>query len=164
MRTFTKKYLGGNAINEDSYRIDIIVLEKYQSFSTELLRLALLGIAGYGFLVSNVALKVKDGGMHLFTDGFLGPVFLVLGALAFAISALSALAHRYYSSDCLTHFVRLLRLKESENDLLESIDSEEASLDKDLNRCKRYLIMSCLALVVGAFSVAVSFTVVLINS
>ena len=164
MRTLTKKYLGGNELSESSYKIDVIVLEKYQAFSTEILRLSLLGIAGYGFLVANIVLKVNGGDLHLLVSGYLSPLFLILGVFSLALSSLSALAHRFYSSDCLTHFVRLLRLSASEVDCREKIEEEEDSLENDIDRCKSYLLTACCGLVAGAIFVALSFSLVLFNA
>ncbi len=143
---------------------NLIVLEKYQAFSTEILRLSLLGIAGYGFLVANIALKIEDGGLHLLATGFLRPLFLILGVFSLALSSLSALAHRFYSSDCLTHFVRLLRLNNSKIDCSDIIEAEERSLEKDLNRCKLFLLVACCGLFSGAVFVAMSFSLVLFKA
>ena len=159
MRTFVEKYRGGCEIPEDRYKVDVIVLEKYQSFSAELLRLALLGIAVYGFLVSNIVLELKADSISAFGGGYLSPVVLLVGAAAFSVSAVTALAHRFYSSDCLTHFVRILRLRDGEFD--QKLAQEERSLETDLNRCKYFLLISCIALVIGASLVAFSFSLVL---
>lgn len=51
MRTLPEKYLSEIPIEENIYKADLTVLEKYQSFSSELLRLSLLSLAGYGFLI-----------------------------------------------------------------------------------------------------------------
>jgi hypothetical protein len=86
------------------------------------------------------------------------------------VSAATALGHRYFSTDCLTHFVRGLRLSASLAD--ESTDasrkaveativSEEDSLNSDLNKCKWLLIIACLALFIGVASVAWVFAATL---
>ena len=75
MRTLTQKYLGGYPLSEDTFQVDLQVIDKYVSFSTELLMLSLLGIAGYGFLIANIVLKVKTGeGDLAFLSGFIQPM------------------------------------------------------------------------------------------
>ena len=60
MRTLIEKYFGGLELQEDVYIVDLAALDRYQTFSGELLRLALLGIAGYGFLITNIVVKATS--------------------------------------------------------------------------------------------------------
>ncbi|WP_045856529.1 hypothetical protein [Teredinibacter purpureus] len=159
MRTFSEKYLGGSKVHEDRYKIDVIVLEKYMAFSTEILRLALLGIAVYGFLVSNIVLEIGESGLLALNANMSSVVFLFLGPIAFLLSSLAALAHRFYSSDCLAHYVRILRLSEAEGN--EKLKTEKDSLEKDGKRCKNLIIASCIFLVLGTFLAVCSFGIVL---
>lgn len=111
MRTLPEKYLSEIAIPKDVYDIDLVVLDRYQGFSAELLRLALLGLAGYGFLIGNIVFKMqtKDGSLpylNAFIDSW---PLLAIGALSLALAAMMALGHRYFSTDALTHQVRRLR-------------------------------------------------------
>ena len=153
-----------------TYKIDIAVLERYQSFSAELLRLSLLGIAGYGFLIANIVLKVSTNGEYSLLNELTNNKYLLaIGAAALGISAASALGHRYFSTDCLTHFVRLLRLRKTLDDVTDEtrkardkiINHEEKSLDSDLFKCKWLLIFSCASLVIGVTFVAVAFAITL---
>jgi hypothetical protein len=101
------KYL--SSLEESSYKIDLEVVDRYQSFSAELLRLALLGIAGYGFLLSQIVFK--STGATPFLESLKGNTgWLVLGLVALGFAVASALGHRYYSTECITHYARLLRL------------------------------------------------------
>ncbi len=171
MRTLTKKYLGGYEVDDKRYKVDIDVLEKYQSFTTEVLRLSLLGIAGYGFLITNIALKmVKDGDYELLDKLVASPSMLAFGAIALGISAGTALGHRYFSTDCLTHFVRRIRLDNSltknaeqlgREEVEEIIQQEEDSLEKDLSICKWLLIVTAVSLGLGVISVALAFATAL---
>jgi len=173
MRTLTEKYLGGLALAEDIYKVDLAVLDRYQSFSSELLRLSLLGIAGYGFLITNIVFKVTTGaGQLAFFAPFLQARFVLAGgAITLGVSATTALAHRYFSTDCITHYVRRLRQVQSLKDLPDQseewkkamgiIEQEQISLKKDLNRCRWLLLFSSLFLVLGACCVAVTFAATL---
>ncbi len=49
--------LGLMQLPNNTFEHDLAVSNKYQSFSTELLRLSLLGIAAIGFLVANILAK-----------------------------------------------------------------------------------------------------------
>jgi hypothetical protein len=174
MRTLTKKYLGGLAIEEDSYKVDLAVLDRYQAFSSELVRLALLGITGYGFLIANIAIKTEKDGRYTFVPPFPGnKVLLIFGAVALALSAATALGHRYFSTDALAHFVRRVRVSASIKDAPKTaevlaaekvIEHEELSLDQDVNRCRWLLVTSSLSLVAGAACIALAFASILFNS
>ncbi|MDP2824193.1 MAG: hypothetical protein Q8O52_16135 [Sulfuritalea sp.] len=163
MRTLAKKYLGGLPIEENAYKVDLAVLERYQSFSSELLRLSLLGIAGYGFLIANVIFKAGPDNKYIFLERFANSKYLLAaGAIALGISAVAALGHRYFSTDCLTHFVRRVRLSQrmadTENpDDKRTIEHEEESLDADLTRCKWFLEIACISLLIGVACVAFVF-------
>lgn len=171
MRTLRSKYLSDIPIQEDNYKVDFIILEKYQGFSSELLRLSLVCLAIYGFLITNVIFKNTDSqGENTLLPIFLkSEVLFMFGAIVLIFAALFALGHRYFSTDCMTHFIRGFRLrkrlaelkeKQIEIDLAEvnkieqskieqSIKSEEVSFESDLNKCKWLLIASGLFLILG---------------
>ena len=167
MRTLTQAYLGGLEVNENCYKVDLAVLERYQAFSTEVLRLSLLGIAGYGFLISNVIFRVGPGQELKYLQAFSNnKELLAAGAIALGISAATAPGHRYFSTDCLTHFVRRLRLSqyaksttevESLERALDTIVHEEESLAQDLRKCHKLLVLACLSLFVGIWCFAAAF-------
>jgi hypothetical protein len=88
MRTLTEKYLGGLELKEDIYKIDLAVLDRYQSFSSELLRLSLLGLAGYGFLISNTIMTGRRT-----SNVLTAPVFsTIVGGLGCGVCAAIAKA------------------------------------------------------------------------
>lgn len=168
MRTLRDKYLSGIPLDEDYYKVDFAILDKYQMFSSELLRLSLLGLAIFGFFIANVIFKAVDQSTYIFLKPFISnkPLF-ILGAISLLLSALLALGHRYFSTDCMTHFVRRFRLRKrlaeltekdaevtDENSALitrieEQIKGENTSFEKDLSRCKWLLLSSCIILIIG---------------
>ncbi len=174
MRTLTKKYHGGIPLKSDVYEADFAIVDKYQSFSAEILRLSLLGIAGYGFLIANIVLKAPDE--RAFLAEFSKPETvwaLIIGTMALGLSAAAALAHRYYATDCITHFVRSLRAEshkpstskaDSKRNPGEIIRDEQKSLEDDVALCRYFLIASSLFLAVGASCVALSFAFTLYGS
>lgn len=176
MRTLTEKYFGGIPLDPADYEADFAVVDKYQAFSSELLRLSLLGIAGYGFLIANIVLKTApktDG--YVLLSAFSRPdtvAVLMLGAMALGIAAVTALGHRFFATDCVTHYVRRLRAEklltsEPKDDVLREkaekiVANEQVSLENDIDKCRWLLIVSSWSLVVGAFCVALSFALTLL--
>lgn len=82
MRTLRAKYLSDIPIHEDNYKVDFIILDKYQNFSSEILRLSLLGLAIYGFLITDVIFKITNSkALYSFSANkllfFLGAVALI---------------------------------------------------------------------------------------
>jgi len=171
MRTLTEKYLGMMPLDKEEYEADFAVVDKYQSFSAELLRLSLLGIAGYGFLITNIVLKVSSKSQEYVLLGAFceaGTVWaLIIGAIALGIAAATALGHRFFASDCVTHFIRRLRagkrcsaLPEGDpvrDELAQIARHEQLSLKSDVERCRWLLMLSSLFLIIGAACVALSF-------
>src|SRR5688572_27709884 len=91
--------LGLTQIPGGTFEHDLSISDRYQSFSSELLKLALAGIAVFGFLVSNgpwekanvvVGAKLQAG---LGSENF--KIFAIISLLSFGISAACSLAHRY---------------------------------------------------------------------
>lgn len=171
MRTLRTKYLSDIPIDEDNYKVDFLILEKYQNFSSEVLRLSLLGLTIYGFLIVNVIFKITDK-QHNFV--FVAPfnsykIVLFLGAVALILTALSALSHRYFSTDCMTHFIRRFRLRQRLSELEksgkmdepeftkieESIKVEELSFENDLTSCKWLLFASVSLLIIGILLITI---------
>lgn len=174
MRTLRTKYLSNIPIEEDNYKVDFIILEKYQNFSSEILRLSLLGLTIYGFLITNVIFKVADGQKNIFIGLFsANKITLFVGALFLILAALFSLGHRYSSTDCMTHFIRKFRLnkklsklesKENKADLelirikkiRKIIKVENISFEKDLNYCKWFLLLAGSFLILGILLVTIA--------
>jgi len=170
MRTFPAKYFSDLPVSKEVYEIDLAVLERYQLFAEELLRLSLAALAGYGFLIVNVFLNANKivqlgSGIAIVTAGVMG-----VGAIALTGSAACALGYRYFSTDAFTHHVRRLRgllqvakAKSSEEKIeVEKIVAHESdSLDDDLKSTHRLLGASAVLLFTGVFAVAVAFAAVL---
>lgn len=82
-------------LDDNVFKADFEITDKYQAFSAELLRLALLGIAGYGFLLSQLA--IVNGNPSLFFKAILDQtVILGLGVSCLGIATGTALAHRFF--------------------------------------------------------------------
>ena len=153
MRTLTREYLGGDKVVEDRFKVDFAVLDRYQAFTTEVLRLSLLGLAGYGFLISNVVFRTLPNNAQPYLKA-LGDnqTLWAAGVIALGLASASALAHRYFSTDCMTHFVRRIRLSDRMDSLADTVKKselertilhEEESLASDLKMCHYSIVSAC---------------------
>jgi hypothetical protein len=158
-------------VSEELYKADLAVTDRYQTFSTELLRLSLLGIGVFGFLLKEVILneKVRTDYLQPFVEV---RGWFVAGLAALAGSAAFALAHRYVSSDCIAYQVRYLRLKSARDALLnEQGDANESARERNdemqiekgrlavrLKRGGHALGVSALCLGIGVLCIAIGFS------
>jgi hypothetical protein len=166
------KTLADISLPDDVFKADFEITDKYQAFSGELLRLALLGIAGYGFFIGNVALD--NASPSRFYSVVLNQSGLLIAGLALlALAAGFAVAHRFFSTDCLSHQITILRIlrrmsspdwsddeKEHDRDRLEN---ERLGQRRDLLRCRNLLIASSVTLVVGVACSAGGFALILVG-
>lgn len=141
----------------NSYQPDLELADRYQQFSAEILRLALLGIAGVGFLISNVVLSKENSS---FRDklpaigSLLGSSVLFLG-----VSVATALAHRFFATDCISDLVQFLRkVKRSGH---SAADEQRKWFHFKLKVCAWLLVAAAASLALGVILVAVSFAIVL---
>lgn len=157
---------------EQAFRADFELTSLYQAFSGELVRLALLGIAGYGFLLSE--LIVKDASPTSFFGVLQRYSFILgVGVVCLGLSTAAALAHRFFSTDCLSHQVTILRLlkrsgspnwtEEERKADADRMSQERDEQHQDLRRCRWLLIASASLLFLGAISVAFTFAAVLFS-
>jgi hypothetical protein len=181
MRTMKQEYHLQLPVPVDLYKVDLEVVDRYIGFSAEALRLASFALAGYGFLITEVFLRTSAGqgqtalSLALTQNKYL----LATGAVALGLSVATALSHRYYATECLTHFVRGMRLRNDRAEdqrrtvplnpagkkNLKEIDDarrdEEASLARDLTMSKWALRSSVTALAIGVGCAAWAFAVAL---
>jgi len=94
----------GTEIPEQRYKVDFEILDRFQSFSKELLRLAFLGMAGCGFLLSRTVYAEKPQSLPVASL-----LSIALAAAALSATTACAVAHLYFSTDSMVHFVTLLR-------------------------------------------------------
>ncbi|HYX72783.1 MAG TPA: hypothetical protein VE732_08430 [Nitrososphaera sp.] len=94
--------LGHYELPDNTFEHDLSVLDRYQSFSAELLRLSLTGIAAVGFLITSTSLKAPLGKPAL-------EYSLYSSLICFGLSAAFALLHRYFSTDSISYHLNALR-------------------------------------------------------
>jgi hypothetical protein len=148
--------LGLMQLPDNTFEHDLAVSNRYQSFSTELLRLSLLGVAAIGFLVSNVL--SKDTPKLNYPPKYL----LFISLFCLGLSAACSLLHGYVSADTIARQLRAVRLevRREENDIQDA-QKENTERQKSIRREIGLTIVSSIFLLLGALALASSFIVVL---
>jgi hypothetical protein len=100
-----KLTLGQVSVNRDAFDLDLRINDGYQTYSAELLRLALLVLTG----LSAVWLKVYLPNGHTPAVPLRMSILFLSAFASAALSAGAALMHRYTSSDSLAYHLTALR-------------------------------------------------------
>ena len=100
-----KDYLGIQRIPGEFYEADLELLDRYQAFSAEIVRVALLGLAVLGFFLD----KLRQLAPASSPSGTLIRDLLAIGAVLLAGAAAAGLLHRFYSSDGIYFHLRAVR-------------------------------------------------------
>lgn len=150
--------LGSVPLPSETFEHDLSVSDKYQSFSAELLRLALLGVGAIGFLISNFVLQ-REAATNLKSSSGLKP-YLVLSLISLGISAACALLHRYFGPDSLACHLEALRLMLRNNaGDRKNAEKQEEARDRRFKFCARILFASATFLWVGAVFLIASLVI-----
>jgi hypothetical protein len=145
-------------IPTEGLKHDWELLDRYQAFSAELLRMSLAGIAAVGFLVT--ALAGKGSLQNISGVPLTSRLAMGVGLLALGLSAGAALAHRFVSSDSMAYHVSVLRMQlrgRADTD----IASEKAARNKRFKLSSALLSAAASFLSIGALALAVSFIALL---
>lgn len=157
----------GVAIPEDAYKVDVALLSQYQSYSAELLRLSLLGIAAVGFLLKDVALGGKPEQTHFLVRLLDNSWIVIVSICALGFAAACALAHRIFSAEsfaCMTLFLRCTDPAHPQALDNARAERERAQFHKQLTRAAWCLIGSAFFLGLAAISLVAAFVVVLAHA
>jgi hypothetical protein len=151
--------LGHVAVPERTFERDLEVSDRYQAYSAEVLRLALLGIAGIGFLLVNLgpSSEVNPFLVAAYQSQLAPSLYAALGCLG--LSASLSLAHRYLSADTLAYHLRALRLDIRNVDG----DSDQAKREREgrdirFTICRWLLGLAAGFLAIGAVALAWGFS------
>ena len=114
----TNQSAGLIQIPAGTFEHDLAIGDRYQNFSGELLRIALLGIAAVGFLLLNFLFGASDKSPEMIgaakktlaNSDFRFYVYATL--FLFGFSAGFALLHRYFAADSKAYHLKYLRLRE----------------------------------------------------
>ncbi len=118
------------ALKEDKYKAELQLVDSYQSYVAELLRLSLLGIAVFGFLYKEMFADL--GPSPLFTWGGVAKALAALGVIAFAVAAVAAIIFRFAATEGARYYIEGLRFCE-EDRAQESRDKRTARAQESLN-------------------------------
>ena len=135
-------------LDEGKYRAELELVDRYQSFVSEFLRLSLLGIAVFGFLykemlanIDQVKLGDREEMFVLFdyialtTLLWWASLLAVLGVVAFGIAAGSALIFRFAATEGARYYIEGLRFCEDIGDInLDNLKRAQNSLDERKDR------------------------------
>jgi len=150
-------------IKADGFEQDVLINDRSQAFSAELLRLALLGVGGVGFVASR-ALAAGSSGEAALRMNLAAKWLVLIAAVSFGLSAASALCLRYLASDSIAFQLRIvrLRIRGSAHDGSEA-EREEARRNRRLKVMRPLLVFSSGTLALGA-GVFVAFLFVVLGS
>lgn len=144
-------------IPDASWKPDFDLADRYQCFANELMRIALLGIAGYGFLIKELC-----GKGNRMESGLANCLWI--GAVCLCLSLTLVLAHRFLSTSCLYCQILIMRsLKRLDNSHWTEVekDNERKFLDNTRNAQKKKSKFSHFVLVSAATFFATGFIFVI---
>jgi len=137
-------------IKAEAFDQDVAVNDRHQSFSAELLRLALLGVGAVGYVAGMILSGAGSTGSRV-TIGTPAKWLVLMASASFGLSAASALSLRYLSSDLLAFQLRIVRLRmRGGPDDPTVADSEEVRRNRRLKATRPLLVASSGCLALGA--------------
>ena len=141
-------------LEEGKYRAELELVDRYQSFVAELLRLSLAGIAVFGFLYEYL----------ISSTNVLANVLAAFGVLMFGISAASALVFRFFASEGARFYIEALRFTRA-NAGHEQKERAKKSLDirdEKVRICRTSKGIAAVTLALGGVLEAFAFFLLLI--
>lgn len=127
-------------IPKEAFESDLALLDRYQAFSAELVRISLLGVGLVGFFFTKP--EVRND---------LSTIASTVAAGAFAFATALALGHRYFSSDGIHYHLKSLRsTSETERTV------REGHRNGAYKRSGGFLSASVVSAAVGAVSAAIA--------
>ncbi len=135
------------SLDDCDYKPDFEILDRYLDFSSELSRISLLAIGGFGAI-----LLVKLKSEHVI--GSLNDLlYLFIAICFFALCCGFSLFHRFFASDSMSWYISHLRAKANGN--AEQAAHESEGLHKMLRRSSLFLILTELAFGIAVFVFAI---------
>jgi hypothetical protein len=135
---------------KDNFNDDIALLDRFQSFSAEVLRLSLLSIAALGFLLD------KSPDIVALNRPWTKRAFIA-GLVCLGVAIFFALIHRYVSTDSMAWHVEHSRGLAQGEYLFKSKDAR----NRLLKASTWSILIAPLFLALGAAAVALGFVVAL---
>ena len=163
----TSHTIGEITVPSEYFQVDLELLDRYQAFSSELLRLALAGVAVIGFLITNLMGNEDLGAVEQ-------PLFwfklLAFGsAVVLCLSAAASLCHRYFATDGVYYHIKAVRLRLRSKHPVDDVGATQRRLEQAVRNRKaiysfsgRFLFAAAVLLWVGISLLAASFAVALL--
>jgi hypothetical protein len=160
-----KEPLGLTPLPDNTFEHDLSISDRYQSFSSELLRLSLLGIAVIGFLVTNVFWKsasrvtMTKSHLQLLSES---ATCIKLSIVFLGVTACCSLIHRYIGPDSIAfHLESLRRYKQQSPINLEKALDQANKRNFRFRLAEKMLLLAAISLSAGAIALAMAFIKVL---
>jgi hypothetical protein len=141
-------------VSETRYKADLELHDRSQSFSSELLKLALGGITVVGFLLANF----PKGQLEQSLKDIPVRVLFSATVIAFALSVAAALLQRFYASGAMFHHLQVIKL------LMLKGGSHQSEVERNIHiRTAKFMrahsLLKCAAwlLVVAALLLSIAF-------
>ena len=151
MNSQSPQTLASQPLEEGQYKVDLEIADRFDALATEILRIALLGIGAYGFLLSEIIFPTGNPALSI--EEIKWP--LGVGVAMLGISVGFALAHRYFSTLCIYQHVRLIRAIGSLDNALALQAKRRFQLHRRI--CGKCMLGAVICMSVGALSVALTF-------
>lgn len=152
--------LGLVTLPDNTIDRDFAVSEGYQAFSSELLRLALLGIGAIAFLMVELDPGTDESPSMIRKHLADLTPWLYLALAGFGVCSAAALGHRYCSNDGLACHVKYLRLRKRGQDENDPKVQTERDWRKRLWTAGTWLLLTAaLSLAAGVVALSVAFGV-----
>jgi hypothetical protein len=151
-------------LDEVRYKAELDLVDRYQLFVAEMLRLSLGGLAIFGFIIDKI----------FFSPTFLNSavpcatqakVTAAAGVVLFSICAASALVFRFFATEGARYYIEALRFAPSSS--APNFKRSEKSLKirrRRIEICKVSKLISAASLGFGGVFIAASFCFVLLGS
>jgi hypothetical protein len=108
---------GPKITRRPGYEADFQLLDRYQSFSGEILRLSLAGLAAVGFLLSLDSKAIGQAKIAALLVEQVPRYFLFVAVAMFVAASAVALAHRGFSSESMHYQLKIARGRVEPGDL-----------------------------------------------
>lgn len=144
--------LGAIPLPPETIERDLTLLERFQEFSAELLRIALVAISALGFAISKVLFPENAASTQPLAPST--KYLLIAALIVLGTSAASALVHRYYAVDSMSWHLQALRrsIRNLPGDE-EKAQAEYKIRVSRFNIAQNAIRVSAASLAIGAFLV-----------
>ena len=104
----TSSTIGEISVPAEYFQVDLELLDRYQAFSSELLRLALAGVAVIGFLITSI---IGNERFAVVDQLSWFKILAFASAVMLCLSAAASLGHRYFATDGVYYHIKAVRLR-----------------------------------------------------